>query len=41
MPLICPDGFDSCTPNLAGRERLRMNYTDGSVSVVPRRNIPI
>ncbi|SRR5258707_15581550 len=29
MPLICPGGFDTCTPNLAGRERLRMNDTDG------------
>ncbi|KAF8502129.1 glycoside hydrolase family 92 protein [Russula emetica] len=28
MPLICPGGFDTCTPNLAGRERLRMNDTD-------------
>ncbi|KAI0266724.1 glycoside hydrolase family 92 protein [Gloeopeniophorella convolvens] len=28
MPLICPGGFDSCTPNLAGRERLRKNNTD-------------
>jgi hypothetical protein len=30
MPLICPGGFDTCTPNLAGRERLRMNDTDGN-----------
>lgn len=41
MPLICPDGFDTCTPNLAGRERLRMSNTDGNLSVVSRRNISI
>ncbi|KAI0277382.1 hypothetical protein BGY98DRAFT_623065 [Russula aff. rugulosa BPL654] len=28
MPLICSGGFDTCTPNLAGRERLRMDNTD-------------
>ncbi|KAH9176527.1 glycoside hydrolase family 92 protein [Lactarius sanguifluus] len=28
MPLICPGGFDSCAPNLRGRERLRKNNTD-------------
>ncbi|KAH9054266.1 glycoside hydrolase family 92 protein [Lactarius vividus] len=28
MPLICPGGFDSCAPDLRGRERLRKNNTD-------------
>ncbi|KAI0305662.1 glycoside hydrolase family 92 protein [Multifurca ochricompacta] len=28
MPLICPGGFDTCLPNLSGRERLRKNNTD-------------
>jgi hypothetical protein len=36
MPLICPGGFDTCTPNLAGRERLRMNDTDGNRLLVSR-----
>lgn len=30
MPLLCPDGFDTCTTTLAARERLRKNNTDGS-----------
>lgn len=30
MPLMCPDGFDTCTTRLADRERLRKNNTDGS-----------
>ncbi|KAL5507031.1 hypothetical protein ACEPAH_6487 [Sanghuangporus vaninii] len=28
MPLLCPDGFDSCTTRLAARERFRKNDTD-------------
>ncbi|KAI0254149.1 glycosyl hydrolase family 92-domain-containing protein [Lactifluus subvellereus] len=28
MPLICPGGFDTCAPNLAGHMRLRKNNTD-------------
>lgn len=30
MPLMCPDGFDTCTTRLDDRERLRKNNTDGS-----------
>jgi hypothetical protein len=40
MPLICLGGFDACTPNLAGRERLRMNNTDGNLTSLPRPHIP-
>jgi len=39
MPLICPGGFDTCTPNLAGRERLRMSNTDGNLSIEPHHYI--
>jgi hypothetical protein len=39
MPLICPGGFDTCTPNLAGRKRLRMVNTDGNLFAVPQRNV--
>ncbi|EIM82754.1 glycoside hydrolase family 92 protein [Stereum hirsutum FP-91666 SS1] len=28
MPLMCPDGFDTCTTRLDDRERLRKNNTD-------------
>ncbi|KAJ7745436.1 glycoside hydrolase family 92 protein [Mycena maculata] len=28
MPLLCPDGFDTCTTSLAARERLRKLNTD-------------
>ncbi|KAK7043271.1 hypothetical protein VNI00_008625 [Paramarasmius palmivorus] len=28
MPLLCPDGFDTCTTRLAARERLRKLNTD-------------
>ncbi|KIM83325.1 glycoside hydrolase family 92 protein [Piloderma croceum F 1598] len=28
MPLLCPDGFETCTTTLAARERYRMNDTD-------------
>ncbi|KAL5528186.1 hypothetical protein ACEPAF_7322 [Sanghuangporus sanghuang] len=28
MPLLCPDGFHSCTTRLAARERFRKNDTD-------------
>jgi hypothetical protein len=38
MPLICPGGFNTCTPNLAGRERLRMDNTDGIPFVMSRRD---
>ena len=41
MPLICPGGFDTCTPNLAGRERPRMSNTDGELSIEPHHNILI
>ena len=29
MPLLCPDGFETCSTTLAARERYRMNDTDG------------
>ena len=38
MPLICPGGFDTCTPNLAGRKRLRMDNTDGIPFIMPQRD---
>src|SRR5260221_9286124 len=38
MAFICSGGFDTCKPNLAGRERLRMNNTDGNLSVVPAQH---
>lgn len=41
MPLICPGGFDTCTPNLASRERLRMDNTDGNLSAVLLHSIRI
>ncbi|TFK53721.1 glycoside hydrolase family 92 protein [Heliocybe sulcata] len=28
MPLLCPDGFDTCTTRLQDRERYRLNNTD-------------
>ncbi|KAI0310652.1 glycoside hydrolase family 92 protein [Amylostereum chailletii] len=28
MPILCPDGFDTCTTKLVDRERLRKNNTD-------------
>ncbi|KAI0044234.1 glycoside hydrolase family 92 protein [Auriscalpium vulgare] len=28
MPLLCPEGFETCTTKLAARERLRKNNTD-------------
>lgn len=30
MPLLCPDGFDTCTTTLEARERLRKRNTDGT-----------
>jgi hypothetical protein len=41
MPLNCPGGFYACTPNLSGRERLRMINTDGNLSVVPQCDVHI
>ena len=38
MPLICSGGFDTCAPNLAGRERLRMDNTDGILFIMSRRD---
>ena len=29
MPLLCPDGFDTCTTTLDARQRLRKPNTDG------------
>ncbi|KAH9998474.1 glycosyl hydrolase family 92-domain-containing protein [Russula compacta] len=39
MPLICSGGFDTCTPNLASRERLRMNHTDDASPVTLNNSI--
>jgi hypothetical protein len=30
MPLLCPNGFDTCTTRLLARERLRKLRTDGT-----------
>ena len=35
MPLLCPDGFHSCTTRLAARERFRKNNTDGKLPCLP------
>ena len=29
MPLLCPNGFDTCTTRLADRQRLRKSNSDG------------
>ncbi|KAG5641847.1 hypothetical protein DXG03_004106 [Asterophora parasitica] len=36
MPLLCPNGFDTCTTTLAARQRLRKPSTDGE-SILSRR----
>ena len=40
MPLLCPDGFNTCTTTLAARERFRKNNTDVSDEVAaPRTHV--
>lgn len=34
MPLLCPNGFDTCTTTLEARERFRKNNTDVGTSEV-------
>lgn len=31
MPLLCPNGFDTCTTTILARERLRKLNTDGLI----------
>lgn len=39
MPLLCPNGFNTCTTTLEARERLRKPNTDGvQYALVPPSN---